>query len=283
MKVTIAILSITFCLMNASCETIGQIFEEKQTSSQSNASSTDSGTPIKVSQQPPPRSSINDTGTPANPGQASRSTNRRGDPDAANWNIDILDTAKDAAYLSPIEKDVVLEMNKVRTDPQKYADLYIQPELRYYNGNLYQKPGQITIQTQEGKKAVESCVSALSKTARVSVLTPELGLSLGAKDHTIDQGKTGKTGHDGSDKSTPLARILRYGKGYTQAGENLAYGPVSGREIVVQLLIDDGVPSRGHRTNIMNKNFSQTGVSFGPHPQFRTMCTITYANGYVSN
>jgi len=155
--------------------------------------------------------------------------------------------------------------------------------LRYYNGNLYQRPGQITIRTQEGRRAVESCISALSRAAKVPVLMPELGLSLGAKDHSIDQGKSGRTGHDGSDRSTPFTRIQRYGKGYTYAGENIAYGTATGRDIVIQLLVDDGVPSRGHRTNIMNRNFTQTGVSAGVHPQYRTICVIVYANGYVSN
>jgi hypothetical protein len=209
--------------------------------------------------------------------------NRRSDPDAANWDIDALDTAKDVDYLTGIEKDVVLEMNKARSAPRKYAELYIQPKLKYYSGNNYSEPGQITLVTQEGKKAVEGCVAAMSKMKSASILTPELGLSLGAKDHAGDQGKTGQTGHNGSDKSNPFIRIKRYGDGFNTAGENLAYGPESGREIVVQLLVDDGVPSRGHRTNIMNKDFSQTGVALGTHPEFRTMCVITYAKGYVSN
>jgi uncharacterized protein YkwD len=204
-------------------------------------------------------------------------------PDAANWDVAVLDTAKDADYLTGIEKDVVLEMNKARSNPKKYVELYIQPMLRYYNGNNYSEPGEITIVTQEGKKAVENCISAMSRMQSSPLLQPELGLSLGAKDHAVDQGKTGKTGHDGSDKSTPFTRITRYGTGYTTAGENLAYGPTTGRDIVVELLVDDGVPSRGHRTNIMNKSFTQTGVSFGTHPQYRTTCAIAYANGYVSN
>ena len=283
MKITAAVLIIAVCLIGASCETFEVIFGEWDTPAQSNSSNRIVETPTTTSQSSRQSSSAGNTGIPINTSQTPRITNRRGDQDTVNWNIDILDTAKDAEYLSPIEKDVILEMNKVRTDPKKYAELYIQPELRYYNGNLYQKPGQITIQTQEGKKAVEACISALSRAAKVSVLTPELGLSRGAKDHTVDQGKSGRTGHDGSDRSTPFTRIQRYGRGYTHAGENLAYGPVTGRDIVVQLLIDDGVPSRGHRTNIMNKNFTQTGVSFGSHPQYRTMCTITYANGYQSN
>jgi uncharacterized protein YkwD len=207
---------------------------------------------------------------------------RRADPDAAHWDIDALDTARDAEYLTGLEKDVVLEMNKARSSPKKYAELYIQPRLRYYSGNNYSEPGQITIVTREGKKAVEDCAAALSRMQSSPLLTPELGLSRGAKDHTADQGKTGQTGHNGSDRSTPFTRIERYGGGYNRAGENLAYGSRTGRDIVVDLLVDDGVPSRGHRANIMDRRFTQTGVSCGTHPQFRTMCAITYANGYVN-
>lgn len=208
--------------------------------------------------------------------------NRRAAQDTANWDIAALDTAKDADYLTGLEKDVILEMNMARSNPKKYAELYITSRLRYYSGNNYSVPGQITIVTQEGRKAVDNCVSAMSRMQTAPLLTPELGLSLGAKDHTADQGKTGRTGHDGSDKSDPFIRINRYGGGFTTAGENLAYGSTTGRDIIVDLLIDDGVPSRGHRTNIMNRGFTQSGVSFGTHPQYRTMCAITYAKGYTS-
>jgi uncharacterized protein YkwD len=206
---------------------------------------------------------------------------RRADPDAAHWDIERLDTAANAGYLSPVEKDVILEMNKVRSDPAKYAELYIRPRLRYYNGSLYQAPGQITIQTSEGKKAVEGCVNALSKMRSVEPLLPERSLFLAARDHAADQGKTGRTGHDGSDKSTPSSRTARYGKG-GYIGENIAYGSGAGREIVVDLLIDDGVPSRGHRQNIMKRDYNQTGTATGPHPQYGSMCVINYARDYES-
>ncbi|GMO34225.1 MAG: hypothetical protein Ta2B_14720 [Termitinemataceae bacterium] len=208
--------------------------------------------------------------------------NKRGNPDTANWDIDKLDTAKDADYLTGVEKDVILEMNKVRSDPKKYAELYIQTTLKYYSGKNYSVPGQITIVTQEGASAVNSCISALSNTKGVGLLSSEKGIWLAAKDHAIDQSKTGKTGHDGSDGSNPFKRIERYGSGYKTAGENCAYGPNTGRDIVVQFLIDDGVPSRGHRKNIMNGAFTQTGVSVQTHPQFRYCCVIDYANGYIS-
>jgi len=210
--------------------------------------------------------------------------NRRAAQDTANWNIAALDTAAKVNYLTGIEKDVILEMNMVRTNPKKYAKLYIKPRLKFYNGKNYSEPGQIRIVTNEGASAVKGCITALNRANAAGVLTPELGLSLAAKDHVLDQSRTGQTGHNGSDRSTPEARMKRYGVfGRSFAlGENIAYGDTTGRDIVCSLLIDDGVPSRGHRTNIMKKEYTQTGVSFGTHTQYRTSSTITYANGYTS-
>ena len=203
--------------------------------------------------------------------------------DDADWDIAALDLAKNVNYLSQAEKELILEMNKVRTDPKKYAQLYIQPELQYYEGNSYQKPGQIPFVTREGKKAVEDCIAALSKMAKVPALSPELGLSKAAKDHADDQGQTGQTGHTGSDGSSFVDRIQKYGKGFSYAGENIAYGHHEAREIVVSFLIDDGVPSRGHRENILNAHFTQAGVAIGVHTTFDHLCVIVLANDYTSN
>jgi uncharacterized protein YkwD len=264
-KISLIVL-ITFfiCVLTGSCESLKTTFESMGNSISEAASNITSGAGSALA--------------------SSRSDpNKRTDPDAENWDIDKLDTARDVDYLTGVEKDVVLEMNKVRTNPKKYADLYIQPKIKYYDGKNYSVPGQITIVTQEGVTAVNGCISALSRARAAGILSPELGLTKAVYDHAADQGKTGQTGHDGSDKSTPFTRIARYGKSVTPAGENIAYGGNIGREIVCSLLIDDGVPSRGHRTNIMNAAYTKTGVGFGTHPQYRYMCAIVYAKGYESN
>jgi uncharacterized protein YkwD len=209
--------------------------------------------------------------------------NRRSDSTDPNWDTAALDTAKDVYYLSRIEKSVILEINKARANPRRYAELYIQPELRYFNGRLYRRPGQVRIQTYEGAKAVEDCIAALSSMEPMPILMPEPGLSLGARDLAYEQERTGQTGHEGGDGSTPFTRIRRYGGGYTEAAENLYYGAERAREVVVQLLIDDGTPSRGHRANIMNGNFNQAGVAFDSHPKHTTVCVITFARDYVSD
>jgi uncharacterized protein YkwD len=204
------------------------------------------------------------------------------DIDYENWDIEFLDTARDAKYLTPVEKDVILEMNKVRSNPKKYADLYIKPRLEYYDGNTYFPPNKMPIETMEGAKAAQECYESLSKMSRLQPLIPSRGLWQAARDHASDQSNTGGVGHDGSDGSTPFDRIKKYGT-YAEAGENIAYKPNTGREIVIGLLIDDGIPSRGHRNNIMHKEYNHVGAAVNSHKKYGVICVIEYAKGFVSN
>jgi hypothetical protein len=226
------------------------------------------------------------SGQPGQPSQPGINDPNRADPDAANWNIAALDTAAGVNYLTGIEKDVILEMNKARADPKKYAELYIQPMLEYewggrYGENSYRVPGKTGyITTNEGKDGIQSCIADLSERQSASPLLPARGLFLAAKDHADDTGPKGMTGHTGSDGSSMSQRISRYGTRSGGAGECISYGHNIGREIVLQLLIDDGVPTRGHREITLNGNYKYTGGAIGSHTNYTYLCVIDFANEY---
>ena len=54
----------------------------------------------------------------------------------------------------------------------------------------------------------------------------------------------------------------RYGHVVAPAGENLAWGSFDAKDAIIQLIIDDGVPSRGHRLNIFKDGFYEHGSYF---------------------
>jgi uncharacterized protein YkwD len=186
----------------------------------------------------------------------------RGNPDAANWNIADLDTARTVDYLSDLEKDIVLEMNMARSDPRKYAEMYI-------------NPGQGAF--------AKDCYEELRNSESRPVLLPKKGLSQAAKDHVVDTGPQGITGHTGTDGSSMSERLNRYGTWKGGCSENCSYGHNTARGIVLQLLIDDGVESRGHRKNIMNKSSKYVGVAAGSHAKYRSMCVQDFAYDYTDN
>jgi uncharacterized protein YkwD len=112
------------------------------------------------------------------------------------------------------------------------------------------------------------------------VQKPSRGLTLAARDHVKDIGPANVVGHNGTDGSRPIDRIERHGSFRKICGENIHFGETDARNIVMQLIIDDGVPGRGHRTNIFNNKFKVCGVAIGPHKSYGSCCVIDYAGGF---
>jgi uncharacterized protein YkwD len=190
-----------------------------------------------------------------------------------------LNTAANAAYLSGIEKEVVYEINLFRSNPAQYAQKYIAPLAKHYDRKVLHYPGDVAIKTQEGVKALHECVRILKKVGPLPLIYPNEALSRAAADHQKDQGKTGKTGHTGSDRSDLVERIERYGEWQVRIAENIAYGNSSARQVLIFLLIDDGVKSRGHRNNLLHPSYTTVGVAYGSHPVYQTMCVMDFAGG----
>ena len=190
-----------------------------------------------------------------------------------------LNTASDVNYLSELEKEVIYEINLFRSDPSEYAEKYIAPLAKYYERKVLHYPGDKSIMTQEGVSALNECVRVLKKATPAPVLFPDKLLTKAANDHQKDQAKTGKTGHIGKDRSNSKDRIERYGKWQLRIAENIAYGNTSAQQIVIFLLIDDGVKSRGHRANLLQPDFKSVGVACGSHPRYNTMCVMDFAGG----
>ena len=192
--------------------------------------------------------------------------------------------SNDNATQSPIVKDILIELNRVRRNPKKYAEEEIKPRLKYFDGKFYKAPGQTPILTNEGASAVQECIDVLMKTKPIELLELEKGLCSAAQWLADDQAKTGKTGHYGSDGSSPFERMNRYGKVLITAGENCAYGPKTGREIVAQLLIDDGVADRGHRIDILKSEFKKVGIGYNNevNAPYGAVSVMDFAGDYVS-
>jgi hypothetical protein len=192
-----------------------------------------------------------------------------------------LNTAENANYLTPLEKEVVYEINLFRANPAKYAEEFIAPLAKYYKDRILHYPGDIPIKTNEGVKALYECVRELKNARSLDIMQPSEALSRAATDHQKDQEKTGNTGHNGSDRSDLKIRIERYGTWQDRIAENIAYGNTSARQIVIFLLIDDGVANRGHRTNLLHPAFKNVGIACGKHPVYRTMCVMDFAGGVI--
>lgn len=182
--------------------------------------------------------------------------------------------------LSTLEQEIIAETNRVRANPKAYA-AELEALKQYFDGNLLKLPGQTPMETEEGASVVDEAIQVLKATPPLPALNFSAGMSLGAKDHVQDLGPNGKAGHYGSDGSDPFVRISRYGTWKKLAGENISYSPLNTAQWhVMQLIIDDGFPSRGHREAILKPDYQRIGVACGGHTVYDNMCVMTYATEY---
>ena len=187
---------------------------------------------------------------------------------------------KSPAYLGKIERAVLAEINLARTKPAEYAEHVRKFRGTHHGGRQFSLGGNRLLVTKEGLPAVDEAIRFLEKAGPLGPLTPSEGLSLAAQDHVKDIGPKGIVGHDGSDGSKVADRVNRHGRWLRRVGENISFGYAEARGIVTQLIIDDGVPDRGHRKNIFTRQYATAGVAFGPHKSLRNACVIVFAGGF---
>lgn len=175
---------------------------------------------------------------------------------------------------------MVDETNFARTKPAEYVAL-LQDWAQSFDGKRVRRKGETTLLTQEGVSAVQEAIAFVQRQVPLPPLDTAQGLHLAAADHCADQGPKGATGHDGSDGSSSDTRVARHGQWLKTMGENISYGSQTGRDVVLSLIVDDGVPGRGHRTNIFSPEFAVVGVGCGSHRGYRVMCVMDYAGGFA--
>ncbi len=183
------------------------------------------------------------------------------DPEVVNR----LHTARETAYLNEEEKKVILFMNMARYNGPLFAETFLE---------AYVEDKKLT-----SSSYLKSLRRDLKKLQEIHPLLPEEDLTSVAQGHASKSGQTGHTGHrDFKKRFKPLM-----GNPYYHVGENCSYGYEQAIEIVVILLIDEGVKGTGHRNNILNREFNSVGVAIRPHKGYRINCVIDYGQKNRSN
>jgi uncharacterized protein YkwD len=159
--------------------------------------------------------------------------------------------------LNETEKQIVLLCNLARINGKLFSETILKSYIEEQNisKNSY----------------VLSLISDLEKTKNLRPLVPDRQLFDIAHDHSVNMGLKGKTGHPDFEK-----RYKKVMKRYNIVGENCDYGSSEAIEIVMRLLIDDGIKDVGHRKNILNSRFKAVGVSIAEHKKYIYNCVMSF-------
>jgi uncharacterized protein YkwD len=160
---------------------------------------------------------------------------------------------------SKLEAEIIAEINKARIDPIAYAS-WLESTKQYFDGIQFKLPGEKAIKTNKGLEALNETVAFLKNLQPLKALNKNEELTRSAREKIAII--TDKTNSNHSISSQ----------------ENISYGRQTAPGIVMQLIVDSGVPDRPHRRNIFNANSRTTGIACGDNPTYENMCVITFSD-----
>ena len=184
------------------------------------------------------------------------------------------------ARAMPVESEVCEQWALLRADPAAFAH-HLEAWLPLFAGNVLQLPSGPLL-TQEGPAAVREAIAVLKATKPLPRLQLSAGIALAARDHVRDLGPRGGLGHIGADGSTPGKRLSRHGEWTGEMSESITFGAPSALDVMLELLVDDNTPSRGHREMLLYGQSALVGVACGPHQTYQAMCVLDLASQFVA-
>lgn len=179
------------------------------------------------------------------------------------------------AQSSQIERDILNEINRVRSNPQAYA--------KWIEDNRARLP--YTPQPQN-LKVIDEALRALKSSPALPTITPSPLAYKAAKAHLDEQLSTGSFSHSGKDGSSVDKRLKRVGKLPGAYAENAILlnpeDPATAERAVLIWIIDDVVSNRGHRKVLLDKNYLLAGIACGKFPNSKvykdySVCVADFA------
>ena len=186
-------------------------------------------------------------------------------------------TAANAPYLTYEEKNIVLYMNLVRIDGEKFYDTFLEDYISDYNSKVRKYRNYNDLKISKNNPYYLSLLTHLRGIKNLPMFYSDEKLSTVSRNHAMDLNKNNLDTHESSNGDKFSKRISRYYPNKTMS-ENIDFGYSNGLDIVCHLLLDCGVPSLGHRFTILDQKskLNIVGISIQQHPSYRWCAVIDY-------
>jgi len=165
-------------------------------------------------------------------------------------------TAANATYLSSEEKKVIYILNMARMNPSLFATTVVQ-----------QYPDKGEMPVNRNSSYYKSLLKTMQSLQPMGMLAPDSLCFKSALCHATTTGKAGTVTHD---RTTNDCRTQQY-----FSGECCHYGYKNALAILISLLIDEGIPSLGHR-KICLGGYTKLGVSIQPHKAYNSTAVLDF-------
>lgn len=177
-----------------------------------------------------------------------------------------------------MRNQILIEHNRVRVDPKSYIPL-VEAQMKLLKDKILFRPGEVPIETNEGPTAYEEAINFLKRQKPIESLTFDERLSKACQDHAEDLGQKGLVSHDSSLGKSVSERIEQHCEWEECCAENLDFGTRNGVDVIISLLVDDGVKDRGHRLNLFKEEIKIIGIACSVHKEYETVTVLNYVGG----
>lgn len=150
-------------------------------------------------------------------------------------------------YMNSTERDIITILNLARLYPRRFVELELTKDQENHN-NEYKR----------------SLVQHMMAMEPLNALIPSQSMYDLAHCWAKESGELGLTGH----------KRLQCNDGFF--AECCSYGHNKAISIVLQLLIDRGVPDLGHRKICLSNRYAEVGVSLANHSAWEHVCVLDF-------
>ena len=168
------------------------------------------------------------------------------------------------------ERELFDELNELRADPVKYANK-LKKYVDYFDGKIPNIPGRRAgLATVEGVKGYTDTIGYLERQKSLDPFQPSKALFRLSKDFLA---KIQRKNVDEADDVDIEKLMSKYGTFYGDFGQAVDYGSQTPEQVVINLLVSDGDPSKEQRTSLFNRSYKLIGMCKGSHKSFPD-CTV---------
>ncbi|RNL54092.1 CAP domain-containing protein [Pedobacter jejuensis] len=185
-------------------------------------------------------------------------------------------TAGNANYLTNEEKNIILYMNLIRIDGEKFYYTFLQDYIDNYNEKVKKYRNYNDLKLTKTNSYYLSLLKQI-KVKNLPLFYPDEQLASLSRAHATDLNKNNLDTHESSNGTKFSQRLAKYFPNKPMS-ENIDFGYSNSLDIVCHLLLDCGVPALGHRLNLLDQKykFNTVGVSIQRHPSYSWCAVIDF-------
>ena len=185
------------------------------------------------------------------------------------------------SILQQIKNEVIYEANRIRKNPKAYIPI-LEEYLENFDDNRLKMPDKNEcIETQEGPKAFKEAIEFLKNQKPINEIEFDEEASKVAEEYAKILATSGEE-VQAEDESHIQERVEKYIDYDYAISECIDFGGSTGKEVIVNLLVDDGVKFRTHRQNLFSDKYQYYGVAVTDHPEYDYCTIIDYFGDIIS-